>query len=444
MTTPEELEQLWADPSHWHLGIYSCKADPRIWVPKRPRWAGWTLNFAHRRSIWLLIALLLICLGVYTIVQFTHGSAHAAEPDAQSTRYPAVPDATWDAAFTRTDGWNGGDAAYSVDLHDGRTLWLFADSWVGPVKDNHRVAGNKMINNAIAVHPTPKRGEAPRPADVEFITGPLDEKNQPTSWIKPNLPGEWTGKHYYWPADAIAPASGDRLILTLWHVATVSGGPFGFKTVGGAIAIVDNPHDHPRKWNIKQFNNPHVRLADKEHGKHDIQWGAAVLASPDDPAILYIYGIREDGWNKQLLLGKAPAAHIEDFTTWRFKTADGWSEQPDKAATICDGVVNELRVQRIADNRWAMVHSEPMLGTHVMVRTAAAPEGPWSKPTPVFNVTLERQGNFTYAAKSHPTLAGDGELLITYVINGGSFWDVLGHADLYRPRFLRVPITALK
>ena len=54
MATPE-LEQLWEDPRHWTVGIYRCAADPRVIVPKRWRWGGWTLNFAHA-SAWLALA----------------------------------------------------------------------------------------------------------------------------------------------------------------------------------------------------------------------------------------------------------------------------------------------------------------------------------------------------------------------------------------------------
>jgi hypothetical protein len=42
------LDKLWSDPAQWHgLGFYYCKDDPRTIVPKRNKWAGWTLNFAH-------------------------------------------------------------------------------------------------------------------------------------------------------------------------------------------------------------------------------------------------------------------------------------------------------------------------------------------------------------------------------------------------------------
>jgi hypothetical protein len=53
------LEKLWSDPANWHnLGVYYCKDDPRMMVPKRIKWAGWTPNFAHTASwIRLLIGM---------------------------------------------------------------------------------------------------------------------------------------------------------------------------------------------------------------------------------------------------------------------------------------------------------------------------------------------------------------------------------------------------
>ncbi len=46
--TKEELEKLWADKNNWRWGaIYYCKNDPRLVVPKRIKWTGWTMNFAY-------------------------------------------------------------------------------------------------------------------------------------------------------------------------------------------------------------------------------------------------------------------------------------------------------------------------------------------------------------------------------------------------------------
>ena len=37
----------------------------------------------------------------------------------------------WNERFQQSDGWIGGDGAYSVAVTPERTLWLFSDTWVG-------------------------------------------------------------------------------------------------------------------------------------------------------------------------------------------------------------------------------------------------------------------------------------------------------------------------
>ena len=47
----EQIEQLWSDEDNWTAGlIYHCPQDPRVIVPRRWRWGGWTLNFSHPRA----------------------------------------------------------------------------------------------------------------------------------------------------------------------------------------------------------------------------------------------------------------------------------------------------------------------------------------------------------------------------------------------------------
>lgn len=61
--TSKKLTELWQDPKHWKWGVvYYCESDPRIVVFKRPRWTGWTFNFAHRSAYLLTVAILLIAL----------------------------------------------------------------------------------------------------------------------------------------------------------------------------------------------------------------------------------------------------------------------------------------------------------------------------------------------------------------------------------------------
>ena len=58
------------NPANWAAGIiYRSNRDSRWMVPKRPlgwggiRQTGWTLNFAHRRSWWVLLGLCSVPLG---------------------------------------------------------------------------------------------------------------------------------------------------------------------------------------------------------------------------------------------------------------------------------------------------------------------------------------------------------------------------------------------
>ena len=66
--TREELEKLRKDPrnSKWGL-FYYCKADPRVIVPKRIKWMGWTVNMARPLAIPVSLGLIAL-VGIPTVV----------------------------------------------------------------------------------------------------------------------------------------------------------------------------------------------------------------------------------------------------------------------------------------------------------------------------------------------------------------------------------------
>lgn len=100
-----------------------------------------------------------------------------------------TPDPDWDAAFARDSGWNGGDIAHAVDLHDHRTLWLFGDSFFGPVHQGRRIPDHaRMLRAAVAWHPTPAQGLAPDPKSISFA-GPEPFDDLPVvPWATPITP----------------------------------------------------------------------------------------------------------------------------------------------------------------------------------------------------------------------------------------------------------------
>ena len=381
--------------------------------------------------------------------------------------------ADWDAVFARTTGWTGGDAIYSIDLGSGRTLWLFGDTWIGSITNGRHAPGSHLVNNTIAIQTTtrPDRKspqQATPPGRITFHWGPNNPKGKPTAWIVPDpargkARGITPAGGWYWPSDgAVVPRPSDgrpRLVLFLHQIGRRTGdhGIWGFKGVGGALAVIDNPHDPADRWQVEQSDNPHAVDTDTAAASpslHEISWGAAVYfdaaGGSGQAGCLYIYGIKETHpLNKQLLLARAPAATVKRFDTWRFHTTEGgWSGRLSDAAPIADHLVNELSVERVmigARPMFVMVHSEPVFGHQILLRAADRPEGPWSKPIPVYEVpgVKRNPAYFTYAAKGHAHLSAPGELLISYVINSHDFKAMVADADIYRPRFIRVRLDRL-
>ncbi len=62
MPTPDPRQ---SDPANWSaFGIYSCKSDPRLVVPKRRRAFGWTINVGHRLAVPTLAAILVSAIAL--------------------------------------------------------------------------------------------------------------------------------------------------------------------------------------------------------------------------------------------------------------------------------------------------------------------------------------------------------------------------------------------
>jgi hypothetical protein len=71
--------------------------------------------------------------------------------------------------------------------------------------------------------------------------------------------------------------------------------------------------------------------------------------------------------------------------------------------------------------------------------------GPWPAAKPIYQIPAidPKKKHFTYAAKAHAELSRPGELLVSYVVNSFDFAESSTNADIYRPRFVRVPVSLL-
>jgi hypothetical protein len=395
---------------------------------------------------------------VLAVLHAALAAAWAGEPPPGKRGLPARPDAEWDELFTRAYGWTGGDVVGTVVLPDGRTLWLFGDTWVGKVARGGHAPGSHMINNSIALHPNnvADPGRPPSRSELQFHWGKNDGQGKPTAWIVPQDRRGW-----YWPTGGAGPVQcpGGKpcLAVFLFHIDKLQGreGVWAFQSIGNTLATIDNFQEPVEQWQVRQYDVPHAISAAKakaDSTSRETNWGMALYrqrpAEGSGPDLLHIYGTRDESpLNRQLVLARVAVDAVHRSDAWRFYAGGGrWSASLKDAAPIAENAVSEFSVEehQAHGRRWLiLVHSEPVFGRRIFVRTSPSPEGPWGRPTPVYSVPdVDRNRDyFTYAAKGHLGLSPPGELLISYVVNSHNFGSMVKDAAIYRPRFVRVPLA---
>ena len=352
--------------------------------------------------------------------------ALAAPPELPAV-VSAEPAAELNAKFRRTDGWVGADGAYSVALSDQKFLWLFSDTLVGSINDGKRKL-QTLVNNSVGV-------QAGRGAD--FTTSFAIRKTadgKPRAVFAPP-----DGKGFFWLQAGVR--VGGKLYVFLPRVETTGkGGAFGFKHVGQWLGVVESPAADPTEWKVAYSELPFADFA----GERKRSFG---LAAVRDGEFVYVYGYEETAGkpfpNRRLVLARVPAKQLADFGAWRFYSGGQWKAEASNLTPLADHIGTEGSVSYIPGlKRYAMVYTENGLGDRIVGRFAESPVGPWSESVLFYRCPEMRQNKkvFSYAAKAHPQLSGENELVITYCVNAFELGAVLNDAMLYWPDFVRVKL----
>jgi hypothetical protein len=335
-------------------------------------------------------------------------SCKGASPPVTGTTWPEA-----DALFHSDARWLGADGAYSVELGNDRTLWLFGDTFLA----SHPGGGTAdalFLRNSAAV----QTGRDPSHALMAFAWG-ADDDGAPRSFV-PQDGAEW-----FWPG------GGARIggtLLTFWQrMGTPAGDPSGFETRGWRAVVVDDPDDDASAWTMRDATLP----ADS----HGAAFSGAVLLHD---GLLYAYG-ENAGATHDIVVARwtADAAATGDLSSPAWWCGDAWRADCGGApAVVVHLGAPEQSVS--ADGRLAafvMVQTAGYGATTLAVRTAPAPEGPWSDPVSFFRPPESLDDDaFVYAGKAHPELAG-ADLVATYVPS------TFGSSDdpsLYHPHFVRM------
>jgi len=327
-----------------------------------------------------------------------------------------------DSLFQRDRFWVGGDGAYSIDLGDGRVLWLFGDSWVDPRGTGSR-DGATMVSNTLAI----QHGYDPSRATAEFFWG--DTSGGEVGAFFPDFSG---GR--YWPGHGLR--VDDRLILFLMEVRSTDTG-LGFDVADWEAVLVTNPDDDPPDWDVAWLDTPANR-------RRIIVGSGGVLRRGDH---VFAFSAREPGSPHDVYLVRWPVGEVRegrlDGMEWWVGGEDGWT--PDRADSgeaarpvFTDGQTEFTVHYDEASDSYVEFQSAGFGPAVVVRREAPKLTGPWSAPDTVF---APPQSLFPrimiYQGKAHPYLEG-GDLVLTYCTNSFEFGDHQTQAWLYYPRFVRL------
>ncbi|MBX7218630.1 MAG: DUF4185 domain-containing protein [Blastocatellia bacterium] len=351
----------------------------------------------------------------------------------------------WEALFNRSTGWTGADGIYSIpfsgDERPGsgtktNTFWIFNDTFIGEVDSSgQRLPGSTLVNNTTAW----QRGAKPVGASIQFLWR-KNTAGAPLPLVTPNT----SPQHWFWPNDGVFFKG--RLFLYALRMRPGGSGAFAFE-MDGISLLQSRAEDVTLLKSYQQSNTPLYVPANGNLG--EIAFGMAVMpntneaGAPNPDGFLYVYGLRNDAFNKKLLVARVPMGSISDFSAYRFWNGTQWVGQVANAVPVSTRLSSEFSVSPLPDGRFLLVFQLDTLSNTVAVRYGTSPVGPWGEVIPIWTcseATLT-PNTLTYNAKGHPHLSEPGEMLISYNVNTTSFPEHFTHASIYHPRFIRLRLN---
>lgn len=312
--------------------------------------------------------------------------------------------------------WTGGDSTYSVKLPRGRTVWLFSDTFLGPVNDDlSRPIETPFLNNSFVV----ERGD-----ELTTVTG--GTSGEPDSLVPPDRERSWN-----WLGAGIAgPRSLDVMFM---EFAAFGDGQWDWAWEQNKLVRFD-----PKTYEVRE-----IVPMPSESG---VQW-ASWLERND--GFTYIYGVDDQGLNKYMHLARVAGKDLT--TSWEYWTGAGWSSTETDSAAIMPGVANEYSVSKFRDGYLLVTQdTTEVFSRNIVAYTACNPWGPFVPATTLYfapdglgwDDPDEANPNiFTYNAHEHPHLRRGNRLLVTYNVNSLEPNELYDDVTIYRPRFIEVELT---
>ncbi|WP_405656633.1 hypothetical protein [Streptomyces sp. RK9] len=380
--------------------------------------------------------------GAAAPVQY-HQCPSAGMVEAKQTESKAYPEDLFNKyAATTRDGWTGGDSTYSVTLPDGRRLWLFSDTFMGPLNSNGtRPTSAPLINSSFVA----QVGD-----NLTTITGGTDSKPEAI------MPAS-AEKHWYWLGDGlVANVGGQKRLQVVFHEWHKFGpGGWDFKIKRSMVATFD----------LNDLKEP--ESIEPLPSGAGIQWGSAVMsAEQSDDGYTYIYGTNDAPINKGMRVARVKGTNIADADKWQYLNSarNQWMYGETEGDNTTIGIANEYS---ITPHKGSFVlvsqDSTEAFSGKIRMWTGCDPYGPFGSweghdevyrmpeggPVPFGDCVAGQEDGrcFSYNAHVHPSLATGDRWTLSYNVNnfdtnvtpdGAHYRD----PTIYRPRFVSFKLVS--
>jgi hypothetical protein len=315
---------------------------------------------------------------------------------------PSSP-ASYAAAFDQlrhATSWLSADTAVAVPLPDGRTVWLFGDTYVGTLQNDGTIDPNsRFLDNSFVV----QSGACLTPLEG-------GQASAPASLIPEPAPGE-----AYWPASAVAENGVLRVFCT--HVRRTGHGPLDYAIVDMQVATFSLPGLAFQGVQPLPFSTGPSQL-----------YGSTSFV--DTGGNVYLY--EENQGN--VFVARAPVGQLLVPGAWQFWGDPGtgttwvpnqanavpmqWTNMPHLIPAPGAGPRAQPWVRRSGTGYLATAKLGNAVTGDVSVFTAPSPEGPWTYYGLVATTTMA--GLIAYNAYTQ-TLPGTPTPIVVYSTNLSPF-----------------------
>ena len=226
---------------------------------------------------------------------------------------------------------------------------------------------------------------------------------------------------WFWPGDGLIEDGKLKVFMSLFTQPDT--GMWGFQWESSWVATFSLP-------DIQEIGLEEIPCS----RVLNVHYGHAILEEND---YTYVYGASENGHPHA---ARYPAGNVEN--DWEFYNGTSWVNEPAQSKPMGKMHASEqFSILRIKD-KYVYITQMDSFSTEICSFTSDSPVGPWENKSLLYTTPIPNKDKnlITYNALAHPQFTEDDNILISYNMNSFELEAHFTNADIYRPRFIRVPL----